>query len=208
MRLLALLLALGGPVAAGPWPQDAGAVYVSSGVTHDRWGEWAALYAEAGLGRDLTLAFDVGGRPAAAEAQDRTGSLMLWASRPVGDWRLGVAAGAFADWGDARAPPRPRPRVALAAGRGFDGPLGPGWVSAEVSAVPGRRARAQATLGLRPSNRNAFDLTVVATEEGGGTSTAILPTWERAIGARAGLRLGLKLERDAPGVTLGIALRR
>ncbi|MFN3614067.1 MAG: hypothetical protein ACK4WC_05855 [Rubrimonas sp.] len=167
--LLATLLSAGlaGAAQAGAWTQDRGAVFASlSGDVRD--GVWtAATYAEWGALDALTLGggYEVAQRDGAAEPDGQASAfarVRLWTG-PDGD-PLSVQITGFRAVKGREAPDAPerdlQDAVDLRAmyGRGFDGPLGPGWLNVELGHRwrLGRGAdewRADLTAGVRPLPR-------------------------------------------------------
>lgn len=166
--LVTLLLAvLAGAVEAGPWPREAGTHFLSLSAERDRDGNsYAGLYGEYGFSAATTIGYEFGG----TNVGETTG--ILWLQRPLGgadrDDRLTLALGAGFISRNGEVGP-----VGLAAaawGRGFEGFLGGGWITAEgrvllaarlaadnglsASALalltPEATAKADLTIGLRP----------------------------------------------------------
>ena len=220
MRLAVLLLALlPGLAQAGAWPRPQGEVYVL--LSHETGADWTGLYAEWGSANGLTFGLDLGGRVAALAALRPEGELRsrtfvrvpIRRASPV--WRfaveLGLGRDTTSDTGDVLAPMRAvdRTSLGLAVGRGFTWRDRSGWVSLDLrgewGSGAGDRAVLGATVGLKPTDRDAVELGLFAeSTDGRDTTYAIGPTWERRIG-RIGARLGLGLtDRGEARLRLGL----
>ncbi|TGN57100.1 hypothetical protein E4L95_13525, partial [Paracoccus liaowanqingii] len=132
MRSLFVLLLCLTPLAAaaGPWPREPGQTFLSLSVERDVEGNrYASLYGEYGLAA-TTLGLEVG----------RSGqgdlSAVVWAQRSLDDGqgphRVSLSTGA----GVVRRQDRTLPvaQGTLAWGRGFEGPAGGGWMTAQLTA--------------------------------------------------------------------------
>ncbi|MDP5309152.1 hypothetical protein [Paracoccus spongiarum] len=167
---LPLLTLLGGAAQAGPWPRAEGTHFLSLSAERDRDGnDYLGIYGEYGLSPRTTLGYEIGHSNAGES------SLILWMQRPLDDgdgvfrltWQGGI--GVVRRDGDLS----PVALSGLSLGRGFEGLLGGGWISAEarvkvagvtdpvaVSAglddgalaylTPETEVKADLTLGLRP----------------------------------------------------------
>lgn len=209
--LIALLMALAGPLAAGPWPRDRGGWFTSGAVTLGPggvldYGGWLEL----GLGN---------GRQLLAEGRmvpngEVMAALML--QTPLPDrgawkqaWTLGVAVTARPVTWVWVTPPGVRParritrqsresevslRLGYALGRGVQRPW-PGWTSLELRAEVGRATRvlkADAVLGYRPRDWLAVMLALQAEHRPGGSSLHLAPSAVWFVRPGVGLELGLR----------------
>lgn len=185
IRSALILILLPLTAVAGPWPREAGQTFLSISAERDRQGSrYTGLYGEYGLSARVTLGIELG-RTDLGEA-----SAVIWAQRALDDGtgpnRFSLSSGLGAIRRDGQM--RPVAQGALAWGRGFDNPLGQGWMTGQVliRVTGGMDAVQQApafritdstiktdlTLGLRPTDRLMVinSLWLEAPREGQGTA--------------------------------------
>ncbi|MFN3646621.1 MAG: hypothetical protein ACK4S2_08910 [Gemmobacter sp.] len=210
MRVVLLVLLLVWPlaVAAGPWPRAAGERFVSLSAA----GQTGSAWFEQGLGRGRWLVAEA----QASRAGDWALALRLHRALPEqGSWRLAWSLGLSVAmppsdltidlppvwWpGRTEVTVTLRPVVAaqagLSLGRGVGGRW-PGWLAFDLVAEAGpqrKRLKADATLGLAPSDRWTLMLQAHARLGTGPPALALAPSvvWQ----ARRGLRLQAGLHHD------------
>ncbi len=205
------LVALAGPLAAGPWPRDKGRWFMAGSMTVTRgggvdYGSWL----EFGLGN---------GRQLMAEARmvpngEVMAALMLQQPLPaVGPWQqawsLGVAVSSRPVRWVFVTPPGVRParrtaqirrqndavlRLGYGIGRGLQHPW-PGWTSLELRAELGGASpalKADAVLGYRPRDGLTVLLALQAEQRGGRSSLHLAPSAVWFVRPGIGLELGLR----------------
>lgn len=127
--LATFLVLWAAPCNAGPWPREQGGHFLSLTVEEDREGNrHSGLYGEYGWGPRSTLGYELG-RTNVGET-----SAMIWMQRALDDGqgpnRFAVHAGSGAIWREDQT--IPVVQVGAGWGRGFDGLLGGGWITAEL----------------------------------------------------------------------------
>ncbi|MFN4100665.1 MAG: hypothetical protein ACK4GT_12895 [Pararhodobacter sp.] len=169
---LILVLMLAPALAAGgPWPREVGQTFLSLSSERDRAGNsYSSIYAEYGLRDRLTFGAEIG-RNGVGDV-----TALVWAQRPLDDgegpnrFSLQTGAGVLRR-GDQTLP---MAQGALYWGRGIEGWMGGGWMSAQMlvrmtaaqpDAAPApvslagglqmteRLVKSELTLGLRPRDR-------------------------------------------------------
>lgn len=218
MRVVLLVLLLFWPLAAaaGPWPRAAGERFVSLSVA----GQTGSAWFEQGFGRGRWLVAEA----QATRAGEWALALRLHRALPDaalgrgGTWRLAWSLGLSvampaADvaidlppvwWpGRTEVTVTLRPVVAAQAGFSLGRGLGgrwPGWLALDLVAEAGpqrKRLKADATLGLAPSDRWLLLMQAHARIGTGPPALALAPSvvWQ----ARRGLRLQAGLHHDLRG---------
>lgn len=188
--LLATLLSQS-PVQAGPWPRDAGTWFFSAqGVAE--WGGMTdrqytvRIYGEHGLTPRLTL----GGKFERGEACAGEVFARWHPAHPVDALEIGVelALGVrLADRAAAGQDHEVTQRASLHLGRGFESPLGNGWVRPSLSAS-GTDIRhfdageAYGQIGLRPTESALAMLSASAHRDAYGTTLNLSPAIGRDFG--------------------------
>ncbi|MEI4484561.1 hypothetical protein V8J36_00020 [Frigidibacter sp. MR17.14] len=123
------------PAAAGPWPRDKGATFLSFGQERSSLGDWTSLYAEYGLTEGLTLGLDAG----RSDSGDGIAILFLQSALgpQTGRHRFTASLGIGASRSEGRS--TPMMQGAGSWGMGFDTGLGPGWlaVDSKIRLLPG-----------------------------------------------------------------------
>jgi hypothetical protein len=206
--LLALLLAVSPTVAlSGAWPRAEGETFVALSWESDD--DWIGLYAERGIGRDLTLGLDLGGKmqwnatAGAFDGEGRAIAFLRWPT-PVGEgtpWQTSLEVGVGTDFDvevEDVEPMTYAPRLRLGAnvGRGFQVFGMDGWGDLGLRIEPGgdeTRYGLGFVTGIKPMPRltTSIGLFVEVEEE---TSITVTP------------KIGLRVWRDLE-VQLGAALK-
>ncbi|MEI4471557.1 hypothetical protein [Frigidibacter sp. MR17.24] len=129
------LLVPAGPAAAGPWPRDRGATFLSFGQESGRSGDWTSLYGEYGLTGTLTLGVDGG----VTDAGDGIAIVFLQSAfgAPDARHRFTASLGIGASRSDDRV--TPVMQGAGSWGFGFDAAPGPAWfaLDTKLRLIPG-----------------------------------------------------------------------
>ena len=208
--ILSLLLCLL-PVAtlAGPWPRDAGQFYILTGHQGGSDG-WSGLYAEYGLGRDLTFGVDLGGHVVGLPDLLATGFserevdgrarafFRAPLPNPFPPWRtateLGVGQDFLSDGSRLN-----RLGLGASVGRGFTTPLGDGWTAVDFrtafAAEATTRTNVGAVIGIKPHPRIAIELAAFAEHEESPAWQAG-PTIQWSTGRLGDLRVGILHQSD------------
>ncbi|MDO9525175.1 MAG: hypothetical protein Q7J57_06475 [Gemmobacter sp.] len=188
---LACILA-GVPAKAGPWPRDAGSVFVSIGQSTGQWGETQA-YVEYGAAKRLTMI----GELAHGKAGMRTLASVQYALAPGKRGAQAALALGVVITSTALAKRDARLRVGLSWGKGFSGRL-PGWMALDATADLGRTAvttKSTTTLGLKPRPGWMTILQVQTETEAGALrihgATSVVWDVRKGLSLELGLRQGI-----------------
>lgn len=180
LTLLALCL-LPGPAAAGPWPREAGQIYVLT--SHQGGGDgWSGLYAEYGGPRNLTFGLDLGGhvvglaelRRVGFTDRDVDGRVRAFVRVPVplpggqdDSWRAPWLAAIELSIGrdfEEDGETIDRFGVGMSVGRGFSTRFGDGWTTVDLAtsfASEGdTRSSFGLVVGLKPRERLAVEFAI------------------------------------------------
>lgn len=216
-QIAALAALLAGAAEAGPWPRDEGGHFLSFSAERDRDGNlYAGVYGEYGASARTTLGYELG------HTNVGETSLLVWLQRPLGrtdgTYRLTVAMGAGVI--ERAGSLAPVGLAAVAWGRGFEGPMGGGWFTAEarakVAAVPDDAAapsdaalafltpemtlKADLTLGLRPRGGTMLIQQLrLEQQHDSDFSARLASSVVQDIGGPAKLELGVVLPLAGPG---------
>ncbi|MCK0168235.1 hypothetical protein MWU52_11780 [Jannaschia sp. S6380] len=218
MRVLLLLLALlATPATAGPWPRAKGDVYALLSHQGGREG-WTGAYFEWGGARNLTFGLDLGGHVVGLPRLMRTGYsdiavdgrvrsfLRVPVPLPEGahvpnwfdPWLAAVELSLGRDYLE-DSTQADRVGVGLTIGRGFDGPMGEGWITLDLHGSTTRedRTREQAgfVVGIKPRENLAVELAAFGERED-DTHYQYGPTIQYGFGAFGEGRLGVARASD------------
>lgn len=219
----------GQPASAGPWARDAGDVFVSFQISAEEApsdvmaGLWepetyVSAYGEVGLGRSLTLGFDLGRGDISRQA---VGFVRYTLSAPEATWQFALDAGlGVRQLGDAD--PHGLVRLGASLGRGFGGggdawymPMRHqgGWVTLELVALYDLEIeepilQAEGTVGFSLTDRASMVFSIKA-EDWPGSEPLLTasPSFVFQIREGTSFRLGGRgalMGSDAVGISLSI----